>query len=359
MTYSSPWAVCSTTTEPKPVGPIIFRTGGGERTGYGHVRRCLSLAEALRGCDAESAFLLDGDQILASDVEAAGFESVWVDTGNDLVNTLELARRRQARAIVADSYALDSEYFQGLIAVPAATVVVDDLADRELPVDLVVNSSVAACRGTYRGAEGTTFLLGPKYALLRPEFADTPTRREPEDVRTILVTVGGSDPHGLTQTFTRCIATALPEAYVDIIVGPLALAPTCLIVGRHRVPSSVKLHRNPRDIRRLMLEADLALCAGGQTAYELAACGVPMIAARTADNQTGNLEGLAAAGALIWAGDARDEGLEATVMTALVELAGDPSWRDRLGKRGRAIVDGKGADRVASAILQLIPDSQP
>ena len=102
-----------------------------------------------------------------------------------------------------------------------------------------------------------------------------------------------------------------------------------------------------------MLRADLVLCGGGQTTYELAATGTPAVAIRLAANQTQNLAGLNSAQALVWAGDAQDADLETKAKRALVALAGDPARRAALSQRGRALVDGHGSARVARAILGL------
>jgi spore coat polysaccharide biosynthesis predicted glycosyltransferase SpsG len=103
-----------------------------------------------------------------------------------------------------------------------------------------------------------------------------------------------------------------------------------------------------------MLAADLALCGGGQTTYELAATGTPAIAVRTAENQTVNLNGLSAAGSLIWAGNANDADLESKVTCELATLAGDAVRRAAMSRQGRMLVDGQGAARVTKSILSLV-----
>lgn len=106
-------------------------------------------------------------------------------------------------------------------------------------------------------------------------------------------------------------------------------------------------------MRGLMLAADLALCGGGQTTYELAATGTPTIAVRTAENQTVNLKGLVTAGSLVWGGDVRDSDLESKVMHELKALADDASRRAVMSRQGRGLVDGQGASRVARTLLEL------
>src|SRR4030095_10918806 len=101
-------------------------------------------------------------------------------------------------------------------------------------------------------------------------------------------------------------------------------------------------HRTPEDMRSLMLAADVALCAGGQTLYELAATSTPALAIRTAANQTANLAAFNAAGIARWMGDAGDPMLDDGIVVALQGLLRDPEARVEMGNRGRAAVDGRG-----------------
>jgi len=336
----------------KNSGPVVFRTGGSKQIGFGHFRRCLSLAEALRRLGTDCFFLLDEDPVCISQLITAGFEATHIQPKEDLTRTVEQCRRRTARAIVADSYALDTAYLAGLRETKAVVAVIDDLADRALPVDLVINGSMNADRLAYRAGKATRFLLGPQYILLRSEFSEEPKRTIAEHVRRVLVTVGGGDPDQLTPKFVRWAADTFKDVSVDVVIGPMFdnqnISPAEL-----QSATTVAVHSNPQNIRSIMLGVDLALCGGGQTTYELAATGTPAVAIRLTDNQTQNLAGLSSAGALVWAGDVHDADLEAKTKRALATLAGDSARRAALSQRGRILVDGQGSTRVARAILDL------
>lgn len=329
---------------------VAFRTTGGVASGLGHVSRCLALAQALRALEVESLFLLDGDGTIRDRVAAAGFPAAGVRAAHDLADTVRECRAWRPHAVIVDSYATGPAYFRGL-AGTWPLVVLDDLADRELPVDLIVNGSAGADRLAYRGAPHTRYLLGPRFVPLRPDFAEPPARVTRAEVRRVLVTVGGSDPTGFTAQLVRWTAKALGDVTQDVVVGPF-------VRGAERRSGEaalgpVVLHEDPPDMRRLMLEADLAVSGGGQTIYELAASATPAIAIRMAQNQTGNLTALSEAGALQWVGAAGDAALESHLSDALVALAAAPHRREAMGRRGRALVDGKGAARAARAVMEL------
>jgi spore coat polysaccharide biosynthesis predicted glycosyltransferase SpsG len=83
----------------------------------------------------------------------------------------------------------------------------------------------------------------------------------------------------------------------------------------------------------------------------LAATATPAVVVCMADNQQPNAAAFERAGAALAAGDAGDAGLEAAVEAALRRLAGDAGARLEVATRARALVDGRGAARVAARLL--------
>ena len=332
---------------------VAFRADAGPDIGLGHARRCLTLAGALRELGVESLFVVAGDRRAREWFESSDFEVVPVDPARDLAGTLEHCRTHQVRVIVVDSLLFGTAYLTALRGAGLRVAVIDDLADHELPVDLVVNASAGAARLPYRGAPRTRFLLGPRYVLLRPQFGQAGTRSVPDRARRILVTVGGGDPGDLTSRLVGWATCALGAVEQDVVVAPFTARSEALRMAVEAAGGRVVLHEDPKDIVALMLAADMALCGGGQTAYELAATGTPALAIRLAENQTLNLTALAEAGTLAWVGDAGDADLEAKIGPALAGLADDPMRRARMSRQGRALVDGRGAGRVARAVADL------
>jgi UDP-2,4-diacetamido-2,4,6-trideoxy-beta-L-altropyranose hydrolase len=332
---------------------VVFRADAGSEIGLGHARRCLTLAGALRELGVESVFVFTGDARAREWLQASDFQVVAVEPARDLAGTLEYCRVRRVPVIVVDTPSRAPGYLTALTGAGLRVVVIDDLADHELPVDLVVNPAAGAATLPYRGGAHTRFLLGASYALLRPAFGRAGARRVSDRTRRVLVTVGGGDPDDLTSRLVSWTARALDAVEQDVIIGPFTAPGAALRIAVDAAEGRVALHEDPKDIASLMLSADLALCGGGQTTYELAATGTPALAIRLADNQTLNLTSLAEAGTLAWVGDAGDADLAARVGAALAALAGDRKRRARMSRQGQVLVDGRGAGRVAREIVAL------
>lgn len=303
---------------------VAFLTEAGPGVGLGHLRRCEALAAALGTRGVAARFLVDGD------VGPARLE--WTRDPARAVAALVAWR---PDVVVIDSYRAGAELLERIATLAPCAVAVDDLADRPLPVHLVVNGAWHAARLVYRGRPDTAFLLGPEFALLDPVFAEAPRAAPRDDVRRILVAFGGDPPRDALAAAIGAARRAAPPTTVDVALGQFAEEPAPARDG-------VTTHWGLGSLRELMLEADLAVTGGGMTAYECLATGVPVVAICLADNQRPNVDELGRAG-LILNG-------EASLEQAIGQLVRDPALRRAMSARGRRAVDGRGAARVADAI---------
>jgi UDP-2,4-diacetamido-2,4,6-trideoxy-beta-L-altropyranose hydrolase len=324
---------------------VLFQTVGGEMIGLGHVRRSLALADALRTLGTEARFSVAGDRRAVELIRVAGFEATPVAPARVAVPPHDVD------AVVVDDYAISAADLARLAA-ERMVAVIDDLADRALDVQMVVNGSAGASALRYRVSARTRVLLGPHFIPLRAEFAEPPARTVAGAVKRLLLTVGGGNPGAIIERLLATARRALPNASIDVIVGPLAMPAENLARVARTHEGAVALHEDPKDVRALMLAADLAVSGGGQTLYELAATGTPTVGVRLADNQTLNLQNLQAEGTLFSAGDAADADREAALTSALRTLAESRERRAEMSRRGRALVDGQGAMRVAEALIE-------
>ncbi|OGK89598.1 MAG: hypothetical protein A2X36_05105 [Elusimicrobia bacterium GWA2_69_24] len=279
-----------------------------------------------------------------------------VDETEGLGRALEVVRDLTAVALVVDSYRVSPRELEAARGRVRLTVRVDDAGRFPLAADIVVNAALGLAPPP--PARGTRYLLGPRFALLGRVFAAGPARPAGRDVERVLVAFGGATPAALVARVAGAVRAALPRAALDVVVGPAGDGAEAVRAALG-VLDGVTLRVAPESLRPLMLAADLAVSAGGVTALELAATATPTVAVCLAPNQRTNLDGLAATGALVVAGDADDPRLVDTVRAAVAALAAEPERRRRLGARGRALVDGLGAARVADEMRARLGAATP
>src|SRR5262245_15747675 len=128
------------------------------------MRRCMSLAKALRKFEIDCVFFTPEKKTpLPSDFD---FDIRQGSETTDPEATINFASCANASAIVLDSYAWSSDDIQKLTQTGLRVVIIDDLADRILPVDVIVNPSPVVVPSQYAALPGTRFLLGPQFAIL-------------------------------------------------------------------------------------------------------------------------------------------------------------------------------------------------
>lgn len=364
---------------------VAIRTDASLAIGTGHVSRCLALAEALRERGGEVAFLcrdLPGHRIDA--IAQAGFpvhrlpaaengpdapdpaatppHAGWlgVPWERDAQDCLAALGNWMPDWLVVDHYALDARWEAQLAPQVGRLLVIDDLADRAHAGDLLLDQNHrAGAADSYRSrvSPGCRLLLGPRYALLRPDFAAVRERRPERDGRTrrVLVFLGGIDRPNLTDRAVRALLALAGDApadgdalAVDIVIGPdnpHRAGLEDLVAG---VPG-FHLRAGPQPMADLLAQADLAIGAGGISLWERAVLGVPSLVLGIADNQRAILRHMAAEGCLLGFPDGETVSVE-TLTAALRTLRAAPELVRLLATRSAALGDGRGAERVATLL---------
>ena len=339
---------------------VLFRVDAGPHIGLGHLQRSLSLAMALKNLGAQSLFLTNKSNSSQERVESLGFPITKLPhlkswTPEDGKSTLDLAAKYESNIVVVDSHEVETDYLAQLRNAGLYLVVRDDLAQHQFPCQIVVNGNADACQLPYTStADGSRFLLGPRYAVLRPEYQDTNPREISASVQNILVIMGGADPQNLTPKILNTLDN-MPETFsVTAVVGPFSNNLAGIQTTADNSNKAIELVHHPESVRRLMQEADLAISAAGQTLYELACTGCPTLAIKVASNQEGQMIAMENAGFVqVVRGKATDD-VMSNLKIKLTPLLSDADTRRAMAAAGQLMVDGQGAQRVAEAILQRL-----
>lgn len=324
---------------------LLVRADAGRNIGVGHVMRCLALAEAWIELGGRAVFAAAELPVpIASRMAQLGCRVVTV---RDPESTAALALEVAARFAVVDGAHLGGEYQQDLAATGVRVLVIDDRGESATDAaDLILNPNATAKPELYAGLHGEQ-LLGPAYALIRREFrAATRPRALPEVARHVLVSFGGADPANLAPVAIAALAQ-IEGLHVRVVAGAANPNAAQLAVPAG-ARSTIEIVPWLQDIAGHMRWAELAIVAAGTTCWELAACGVPMIAVPIADPQLAVAEALGELGIGIpLALDAVDGGSLHAIVSSVVF---DEIWRGNMQRKGPELVDGRGAFRVCSAL---------
>lgn len=350
---------------------IAIRADASPEIGSGHVMRCLSLAGALAARGAQIRFVCCALPDHLKQAIAAGGHSLatlaltapagskapqdaWpaAHQGEDARATTAAIADFRPDWLVVDHYGLDRRWEQALRPATSGLMAIDDLArlhDCDILLDATYNEDPQA---RYAGsAARATLLLGPGYALLRPEFARARATVAPRGgtVHRLLVFMGGMDAGNATGRVLDAVALLeAPLPMLDVVIGAGHPARADIEAYCQTKPGS-RCHIQTPDMATLLADCDLAIGAGGGATWERCCLGVPTLALALAENQRTLLAGPARAG-LVYAPD--DTQLTPVLLaTHLRALLHNSALRESLSIAGMALVDGRGAQRVAAALF--------
>lgn len=341
---------------------LLVVADGAAATGVGHHVRSTALARAAVARGWQVTFGIQPDTLpwVVDEVSRLGFGAADVDLGADLgvdlgaglgVGSVVAAASAIAAngpvAVVVDTYRVDGDWLGELRPrLPGPLVLVDDLGDRALHADLVVNQNVGAEHLVARADPDTELLLGPRFALLRPEFAALRAQalaRVPAlgtHPRTVLVVMGGTDPTGSAPTVGQACADAFPDAEVTVVAPTPTPTQTAPLVAGGRVTVVPRIE----DMAAAMLASDLVVSAGGSTVWELCCLAKASATVQVAANQADVYRRLTAAGVVAGLGTVPVD--RADVADRLRAIVAVPDALPRLARAAAALVDGRGASRV-------------
>ncbi|MBI4232966.1 MAG: hypothetical protein HY686_00820 [Chloroflexi bacterium] len=346
-----------------------LRADGSRRLGLGHITRSLALAEGLASAGHAPVFVVKAEEPAVLDrIRRAGYLVGELPAATSFSEdlrcmTLLLASCEDRPVVVTDLCNTDTlahleayqDYLGGLKATGACLLTIDDLNTLPFPSDVVVNPNMGAELMPYQRVEGTTYLLGPRYFLLGREFREAALR--PRQVRRqasrVAVSLGGGDPHGAVEKVLRALLQVhgARPLVVQVVLGLQDVVPPEIGRLAQQFEGQCQLMTGVESLAPLFLWCDVAVIGGGLTKYEAAATGTPAIVLSQVDHQWMVMQEFSKAGSVLHLGRAEEVGEEALAST-LTHLLADYPQQCAMSQSGKAIIDGRGVERVVGALCQ-------
>lgn len=321
----------------------MFVADADQRTGAGHVMRCITLAAEFVSRGIPSALLsCELPAALAARCELFGVKSTPRRHTLSDPRVIDEITALCPRLVVLDSYRLSDSVTCGLYELLAPVLVIDDNCET-MPygASFILNQNLHAQEGLYGDLPSWAIcLMGPTYALIRSEIASQlPTAPIHERARRVAIAIGGTDSMELSQTLSQ----ALTAAGIDVV------CPAGLLSSDG--PAS------PLNVAQLFADSAMAVVGAGSSLWELACLGTPAVGLIVAENQAEIGRSVEAAGSGI-AFDARTRFEVDRVVEAISYLLSDDAALTAMSTAGSALVDRHGAVRVADAVMPRVTDGQ-
>lgn len=365
---------------------VLIRTDSSVRIGSGHVMRTLTLADELHQRGADVTFLsreltgnlidyisyvkgyrvlrlkgkCENDGILSkkygsfmeNNWQGISWEEDCSETKEKIKDVLDLNDRIEW--LIVDHYSLDAKWELSLREFVDKIFVIDDLANRVHDADILLDQNLHNnLEDRYEGLLPATCskLLGPQYALLRPEFQEArkSLRKRDGRIQRILVFFGGSDLTNETMKVLTVLSKLQnEEILIDVLVGGINPHREQIInhCNKHK---NIQYHINVDYVANLMAMSDLFIGSGGTSTWERCCLGLPSIIIAVANNQEELSREMAAQNLAIYLGTSRDANKK-SIEKKIGHLLNSPGLVQKISDMSLNLVDGSGVKKVVSKI---------
>lgn len=361
---------------------LAFRADASLQIGTGHVMRCLTLADALRERGAQSTFicrphsghLLDliqqrghkakalapADDGFTASAEPTHAKWLGTDWARDAEQTQQAMGNQGVDWLVVDHYALDIRWEQSLRPHTRRIMAIDDLADRQHDCDLLLDQNLGRQAQDYEGLAcgQTQILIGPAYALLRPEFVQwrehSLQRRAQPELKNLLITMGGVDQVNATgQVLDGLTSCELPLGLrITVVMGSTAPWLTQVQAQAAAMPRPTQVLSGVSNMAQIMAESDLCIGAAGGSAWERCALGLPTLVLILAANQQAGAMALQVHGAARRVEDVKQ------ILNQLTALFSDDKSHAALKEMSQAAAKLTAGDGAMQVLERLFADHE-
>ena len=355
---------------------IVFRVDSSRLIGSGHTQRCLALAQTLRekGCDV--SFL---SRALTGSIhklpESLGFRTIelpapqpniqsdahdvlhgaWreVDLDQDIVDSRAALESEAIDCLIVDHYGLWSKWHLAMRDYTTKLMVIDDLGDRLLSCDVLVDHNLGATRQKYHDkvSRNVLTLLGSDFCMIRSDFKRARDKLvTPSSTKTVLINFGGDD----YADYSKLLLDSFlhheldQDTSIDIVIGKESQKVGMLRAHPATIRFKTRVFGFVDNMAGLLSEADLAVGAAGVSSWERCCLGLPTLLLPVATNQLGIADNLVSAG-VAWKFSAPDiqNGIITKHINEVLGGGGIPA----ISERAKNLVDGLGCERIAEIIL--------
>lgn len=266
----------------------------------GHLIRCIALAQMIKD-DFNIHFVSkDAPPQIIQDILENGFRFTKIEKESTFFTLLN-----ESDIVIIDHYGLDSNYQKKIKAKGCKLVCIDDLHDKSFDADLIINHAPGVEPSDYVAKSYTQFALGPKFALLRPEFLKAALKRPKHNInRRLLICFGGSDFNNLT-------CQAVESLYKNQFFEEIFVITGVSFSFRHQLSKLVKLdnrikwleNQNAQQMLEYMQKCQYVLAPASSIAYELLSAGCIWLGGYYVENQKRIYEGFKQMNCLVDLGD--------------------------------------------------------
>ena len=343
---------------------IFIRVDSSTKIGYGHLIRCLALADTLKKSFKINFICTNLNGNLISQICKKKFEVFRFNTKSQRINvkkdaekTISIIKkhRNKKSLLILDSYILSQEWENRVKPYVKRLIVIDDLMDRKHSCDLIIDQNLhTQMNSLYINSvpKNCVKLLGPDYAILRNQFIAQRkyARIRSLPIKNILVSFGGTDNENHTLHALTSLKKLNSDVNVNVVTGTAN-------IGKKIIKNFCKKNFNynyfeqVENMAKLMQIADLCIGSSGTTTWERCCVGLPAIAIVASNDQKDIASAVSKNKCIINLGKIKKSD-NVNYVRLMKNLKN--SELQNMSRNCMKLVDGKGAARISKYIFSMM-----
>ncbi len=331
---------------------MIFWAEATRQIGMGHLMECLAISDEMRSQGIPVEFVTDPYQPAASILEQRGVPFTLSPKSSANETICALAETHPDRTVLMHHRSASLNNQTSLKKYGFRLIVCDQLGGIEVSSDVLINCSDIPEWLHYSYSDTSPLCcFGPDYAVLRKEFEKyhRQSKTFPDDGFKVLVTMGGVDRTGATIRIIDALASSDISSSFTVILGRGFYHWDSLKQSGSFQDSRFQFLHNVSDMENQMFNSDVVICSGGFTLYEMACVGVPGLVLWEDPHEEILGRYFEAKGTVLVVGNGMKSN-KSLIRSSVEKLLSNKTKLIQMSKKGKALVDCKGIDRVCQAI---------
>ncbi|MCW3807465.1 UDP-2,4-diacetamido-2,4,6-trideoxy-beta-L-altropyranose hydrolase [Plebeiibacterium marinum] len=327
---------------------VYLRVDGSKVIGYGHIFRCIALAQMLNtefNCIFATRIF---DSFLKNTISQVGFDIIELQQDESHYSEF-LDKLAGDEIVVLDNYFFETSYQIDIKQKGCKLVCIDDIHNKHYTADIVINHSEGINQESYSIEKYTKLLLGYKYTLLRPEFLEASKQEKiiSNKKKDVLISLGGTDPEDL---IIKIVNTFLKHPIINSI--SLISKIDC---SKFDNPDNKEIKEywelNASELYNTMLNSDIGFLPASTISVEACACKLPFIGGWFVDNQVNIYRAIINKGLALGIGNINE-----LSVGELYKAISDISIHEnatRIASHQSRVIDGNSGARILKAFKQI------
>lgn len=336
---------------------FVFRVDGGNVYGVamGHVYRCLKAADYFSNKGHDIIFFMKNFP--------KGIEKVDNKYSVEIMPTyISLNSERkfildkidQNDVYMCDTRGIDNAYIESFKDKVSLFCYFDDIGVKELHPDIIVNPSPFADYCLYEKINTCQYLLGLEYFILDTRIYQKKKDKFPTKIEKLLFSFGGADPQDITYKLMQSLPDSFKNYDIAIVIGCAYdnEKERCLREIVSLLTDSgfkINICKDVDSLYPLLLEADVACVAGGDTCIESIFTGTPPLIIASINYEQKTALYLQKKQVALSVGFIENDDIK-TIIANIEKAINDRNIILKLFSTGKDLVDGKGLQRLGEVI---------